>query len=96
MFAFCCWEHGDPLPDGKGGLQQFETVPDSLYWKRYVDSYGLPNGGGWTDQPRSFMRDISAAAIGEKMERSQREIDEKKLFLNAITDIRDLLSSGGK
>jgi len=40
------------------------------------------------------MMDINAASKGEKMEINQREIDEKKLFLNVLTDIKTLLSGG--
>jgi len=39
----------------------FDTEPDAYYYMRYVDQYGLPEKGGWLDQPLMFMREIEAA-----------------------------------
>jgi len=74
-YAFCAFEHGDPLPDGKGGVISFEYVPSVVYWNRWCIKNGLPNGGGWLNQPLAFMQDIDAARRGE--ERYIKELNER-------------------
>lgn len=66
-----------------------------LYWKRWVDRHGLPYDGGWVNQPQLFLLDIDAATSGEKMRANEKDVYEKKIFLDVLTDIRALLRSSG-
>lgn len=64
VYAYLHWSHGDALPDGAGGTLSFDYKPQALYWLEWVERYGLPNNGGWLDQPFLFMQEIEAARVG--------------------------------
>lgn len=85
--AFLSWRDGDPLPDGRGGLQTFEFVPEPIFWLRFIDRYGLPLEGGWLDQPIFFMRDIEAA----RMARDRYDAEKGDESLKLLAQIRELL-----
>ncbi len=87
VYAFLKWQVNDPLPDGKGGLLTFKYLPVALYWKRWVDKYGLPLDGGWVDQPLMFMREIDAAQRAV----AQFEAEQTDPQLILLKQIRDAL-----
>ena len=74
-FAFAKFEDGDPLPDGKGGYRTFDTVPDGVYWYRYIKEFGFPNRGGWLNQPYLFMMEINSVRAG--LESAGNSIEDK-------------------
>ena len=96
-YAFTAYEDGDGVPDGKGGIVSFEFVPECIYWKRWVDRFGLPYGGGWMKNPQLFMREIDAVRRGEEQYKQEQPSTNKLLaqmnanlnrLINAITQGR--------
>lgn len=61
------------MPDGKGGYQTFEFVPDGLHWYRWTKRYGMPRQGTWADQPKLFLLEIDSARRGEEQRLTERE-----------------------
>jgi len=67
--AYLYFKHGDPLPDGEGGVQSFETVPTSIILHRWIKQFGLPFAGGWSNQPSALLLEFDA------VERAYNEYD---------------------
>ena len=84
-FAFCKWEMGDPLPDGKGGLLKFEVVPECIVWHRRIKAYGLLIQGAWIDQPKDFMEEIDVARRAEELCKREHRNQERAELLHALT-----------
>ena len=96
VYAFCCYEDGEPVPDGKGGLLEFDYIPPALYWKRWTDRYGLPREGGWLNQPFMFMKEIDAARRGEQRRNEERELLSRKTDIKLQLDVLEAIRNIGK
>ncbi|MBW2638124.1 MAG: hypothetical protein JRC86_11515 [Deltaproteobacteria bacterium] len=83
-FAYCKWEEGDPVPDGKGGVLKFKRVPDCIVWSRRIRTYGLLVGGAWIDQPKDFMEEIDVARRAEDACIREQESREKHELIRAL------------
>jgi hypothetical protein len=90
-YAYACYEDGDPLPDGKGGLLQFDTIPEGVYWCRWIEHYGLPVDGTWVDQPKMYMQEIDAARRGEATRQRERDAKKEAEDRALLMSIRDAL-----
>lgn len=66
------------MPDNQGGVVTYEFVPQHVIWARNVQRYGLPNQGGWLDQPHLFMREIQVTQEGLDMYSEELRIKESR------------------
>lgn len=54
--------------------EETEPMPEPLYYLRLCERWGLPRGGGWTENPVYFLRDLEYAALGrERFRAAQRQ-----------------------
>ena len=83
-YAYCKWEQGDPVPDGKGGLLKFKKVPACIVWHRRIRTYGLLVKGAWSDQPKDFMEEIDVARRAEELCGRERENQQRLELLRAL------------
>lgn len=69
------WALEDPDYDEKGN-PVLPPKPSALIWKEWSDRYGLPEPGGWLDQPFGFLYDIEAARAGMRRYQKEKQINE--------------------
>lgn len=78
MVLYLEWLDQEPVFDRDGQLIEDFPEPPALYWKRWVDRYGLPNEGGWLNQPCFFIADIEAARKGIQEYLEIKRINEEQ------------------
>lgn len=65
VLLYIGWLHGEEvIQDGK--VVEEMTPPSAYYWLRWTEKWGMPNAGGWLDQPYDFMMDINEASMAEQ------------------------------